>query len=218
MLKTVPPGRLRHCLRQAESSPQSDASIGYPAWYLRRWHFLPEGYLSRRSVAGYDACIRRVYSALAEAQVHRAIVSALRRVQTADLLEIGCGPGHGLAALRRAFPCARLTGVDLSPFMLERAEQRIPPLAARLVHADAARFPWAEGSFDGVVAAHLLGHVPLDVAAAIMREAARLLRLGGVLVVADHPWHPSFEAIGLQQVSLARAAFGFVAIRTFRRV
>jgi ubiquinone/menaquinone biosynthesis C-methylase UbiE len=101
--------------------------------------------------------------------------------------------------------------------MLERAERRVPSSAARLVHADAARAPWADGSFDAVVAAHLLGHVPGDIAAAVMREAVRLLRPAGVLVVADHPWHPMFNAAGLQQLSRARAAFGFVAIRAFRR-
>ena len=60
----------------------------------------------------------------------------LRRV--ADLgsaeriLEVGCGTGRNLAELGRLFPRARITGLDLSSAMLERASKRVAPFGSRV--------------------------------------------------------------------------------------
>jgi ubiquinone/menaquinone biosynthesis C-methylase UbiE len=162
----------------------------YPAWYLHRWHYLPEGYMSRRSVAGYDHVIRRVYHAGMEGQALARLSTIARRLRPEAILEIGCGPGRAIQALKQALPEARITAVDLSPFMLERAEQRAGTDAADLVHASAAALPSAAGSFDLVIAAHVLGHVPAAVSAAAHAEASRVLRKGGRLIAIDHWWHP----------------------------
>ena len=41
------------------------------------------------------------------------------------ILEIGCGTGHNLVNLQAAFPNAIITGIDLSPTMLEIAEKKV---------------------------------------------------------------------------------------------
>jgi len=169
----------------AADAPLAAPGVEYPEWYLHRWHFLPEGYFSRRSVALYDAAIRRLYWSLRERQGLRQVARALRRHER--VLEVGCGPGHGLAFLSRASRGARITGVDLSPYMLERAQARA--LGVELVHASSLALPWREPQFDAIVALHHLGHLPESERAAAWREWSRVLEPGGTIVLVEHRWH-----------------------------
>lgn len=92
-------------------------------------------------------------------------------------LDAGCGTGGSLACLRRAWPGARSVGLDASAGMLAVARRKEP--AAALVRADAARLPFAAGSFELVFAAYLLHHLPGP--GEFFAEAARVLAGGGRL-------------------------------------
>ena len=73
-------------------------------------------------------------------------------------LELGCGPGQAGAELRRRVD--HLTGVDLSPAMIEQAGRRGD--YTRLVTADLMRFlgdPAEEESFDLIFASDVLPHI-----------------------------------------------------------
>ena len=94
-------------------------------------------------------------------------------------LEIGCGTGARSPRLRALGWTP--VGVDLSAGMLARARGRLP--AAR---ADAERLPIADASVDAV--ASVLVHTDMPGYPAVLREAARVLRPGGVFVhVGVHP-------------------------------
>jgi ubiquinone/menaquinone biosynthesis C-methylase UbiE len=193
MLKRFPPALLRRCLDEAARSPMANGAVEYPEWYLQRWHFLPEGYLSRRSAALYDRGIRRLYWQLRDGAGYRAVAAELAGEHPSAILELGCGPGHGLVALAAAFPAATITGLDLSPFLLERARERVTRagIAGRveLVHGSALALPWHDGRFDAVMEAHLFGHMPGKAATVAIGEARRVLRPGGLLAAAEHRWH-----------------------------
>jgi SAM-dependent methyltransferase len=76
------------------------------------------------------------------------------------ILDLGTGTGKGARLLARTFPEAEVIGVDLSPAMVEEARRLVPSdLGGRLRFqvADAARLPFADGSFDLVV---LLNMIP----------------------------------------------------------
>ncbi len=64
------------------------------------------------------------------------------------------------------------------------------PLAARArpVRGDATAMPFEAGSFDRVIAAEVLEHIPLDQRA--LGEIARVLRPGGMLAVTVPAWLP----------------------------
>lgn len=217
MLKRMHPSLARRCIAEAARSPRSNPKIAYPRWYLQRWHFLPEGYLSRRSAAGYDAVVRRVYNATREAPVLQRLADAMRRQMPENILELGCGPGRALQMLADAFRDARLTGVDLSPFMLERAERRnhATPRVG-LVHADGSALPWNKPAFDAVVAMHYFGHLPNSARQPALSEAQRALAPGGRLYVVDHKWHPSLGA-EFEPVADERLLLGGLSLSVYRR-
>ena len=57
-----------------------------------------------------------------------------------------------------------------------------------VVCGDATQLPFADGSFDGVVASEVLEHVPDDVGA--LAELVRVLRPGGALAITVPSWLP----------------------------
>ncbi len=217
MLKRMHTSVARRCLAEAAQSPLSNPLVRYPRWYLQRWHFLPEGYLSRRSAAGYDNVIRRVYNAGQEHRVLTALTSALREQGPTTILELGCGPGHALEAMGAALPAAQLTGVDLSPFMLERANRRLEANsnAARVIHSSGLNVAIEDGSFEAIVAMHFFGHLPNEAACRAREEARRLLAPGGRLYVVDHAWHPR-TARPLTVVRRKPLLNGIIAFRILR--
>lgn len=91
------------------------------------------------------------------------------------VLDIACGTGIVTRRLLR--PGRTVLGVDRSPGMLALAARRVP---GGVVCGDATRLPLAPGSVDAVVIVWLL-HL-LDAPAAVLAEAARVLRPGGVLI------------------------------------
>ena len=97
------------------------------------------------------------------------------------LLDVGCGTGANLLALRdRARPC----GIDFSPEAVHWCRSR--GLAATAV-ASAASLPFGPERFDVVLSCDVLCHGSLPDKEAPLAEMARVLKPGGVLHVAtDH--------------------------------
>lgn len=122
-----------------------------------------------------------------EAKV-RHILEARRRI-TANgavrVLEIGCGIGLLTQRLRPLFTA--VWGIDLSISSLGRAAAQ----DGRLIAADGLRTPFADESFHLVIAVCVLHHVPVDRRAALLAEAARITRRGGLVLLCEHnPWNP----------------------------
>ena len=104
-----------------------------------------------------------------------------------DVLEIGIGTGRNLAA----YPAdARLTGLDLSPEMLRRARERAAEIGrdVELSVGDAQKLDYPDDRFDTVVFSLALCSIPDDRAA--LRQAKRVLRPGGRLVLIEHVRSP----------------------------
>ncbi|GAA2593759.1 hypothetical protein GCM10010399_25430 [Dactylosporangium fulvum] len=105
------------------------------------------------------------------------------------VIDVGCGTGRALPALRDAVgPQGTVIGVDLTPQMLTAARDRARACAAVLLLADARRLPLADAVIDAVFAAGLVTHLPDPDAG--LTELARITRPGGRLVL----FHPSGRA------------------------
>ena len=108
--------------------------------------------------------------------------------QAQRVLDMGCGTGLAARAIaRRAGFSGTVTGIDLSPYLVEAAQRLAGEegIAQRTEFrvADTGALDDADGSFDAIVAHTLLSHV--EEPAAVLAEAVRLLRSGGVLGVFD---------------------------------
>ena len=116
-------------------------------------------------------------------------------VEGASVLDLGCGAG-GQLALCQARGC-RAFGIDRSPAMLRVARQRLGA-GSDLRVGDAASLPFADGSFDLVLATLVLHEMSPRVRAATLREARRVLRpKGRILVIDFHAGPPRRSARGL---------------------
>lgn len=103
------------------------------------------------------------------------VVEEIARLDSPRVLEVGCGWGELARRLERE-AIASVTAVDLSPRMVELARQR----GVDAVVGDVQELEHPDESFDAVVAAWMLYHVPnLDRA---LSAIARVLRPEGVLV------------------------------------
>jgi ubiquinone/menaquinone biosynthesis C-methylase UbiE len=89
------------------------------------------------------------------------------------VLDVGCGTGAALAAAGEI--TGDVTGVDISPAMVERAREAVP--GADLVVGDVAALPFEDATFDVVVSAFVVFF--LDDPPAGLREWRRVLRPGG---------------------------------------
>lgn len=118
---------------------------------------------------------------------NRLIVWAMRRYfpDAASFLEIGCGTGFVLQAVRAAFPGARLAGSDFLGGGLSVARQRVP--SASFDQADARTLLLAD-PVDVIGAFDVLEHIKEDVA--VLERIFASTRPGGGLLVTV-PQHPS---------------------------
>lgn len=105
-----------------------------------------------------------------------AVISA----RPSEILEIGCGTGQFARSVMDAMPGCDYLATDLSEAMVEATGR----LGVPARQADATALPFMAETFDGVVAAWMLYHVP-DVDRAL-REARRVLRPAGQLTVATN--------------------------------
>ena len=101
----------------------------------------------------------------------------------AVILELGCGPGYLWRNCADRIPAGwRITLSDLSPGMVDAAWRNLVVTGRtfKFEQIDAQSIPYPEGSFDVVIANHMLYHVP-DRSKAI-GEMARILKPGGHLI------------------------------------
>ena len=101
-----------------------------------------------------------------------------------SVLEVGIGTGLNLPLYP---PACRLTGIDLSEEMLDRAVERVQTLAmpnVTLKVMDATSMDFEDGAFDKAVATYTISAVPDPVA--VLREMRRVVKPGGVIVILNH--------------------------------
>jgi SAM-dependent methyltransferase len=113
-----------------------------------------------------------------------------------SVIDVGCGAGrHAFEAYRRgadvvAFDRAEseLRSVDTILRAMAETGEAPADASAKVVLGDALSLPYADETFDCVIASEILEHLPQDDAA--IAELVRVLRVGGTLAVTVPRWLP----------------------------
>ncbi len=177
----------------------NNPDLVYPDYYLRPFHAYNEGNLgwepaTEVEVAAYAVHARIWKDGGAEGDsrlrqsYHDVLKIRLPEVPN-EIADLGCSVGMSTFALQKAFPDAKITGVDLSPYFLavadyqtRRSGSQNPPT---WVHAAAESTGLPSASFDLVSACLMFHELPRGAAIEILHEARRLLRPGGHLAIMD---------------------------------
>lgn len=106
----------------------------------------------------------------------RRLLSALDVRPGQRVLEVGCGAGNILAEIQGA----ELHGVDLSPWLLEKARARLGT-RAELREGWAEDLPYPDGHFDRVYSSEVLEHVADP--ERVLREMRRVVAPGGKVAI-----------------------------------
>jgi SAM-dependent methyltransferase len=112
------------------------------------------------------------------------------------VLEVGCGTGNLLMQLAKAFPRARVVGVDIEADSLAAARAKIEKagLADRVEvrHGTIADTVEA-GSIDAVVMVEVLHEIGACIRPQVLRECGAALKRGGWMVIVDETYPSSLE-------------------------
>jgi SAM-dependent methyltransferase len=130
------------------------------------------------------------------------------------LLDLGCGFGrHAFEGLRRGadiVACDMAHGELVEVRSMCGAMHQAGDIPAGGVGAtaqgDATRLPFADGSFDRIIASEVMEHIPNDVAA--LDELTRVLRPGGTMAITVPAWLPEKVCWALSSDYHAPAAVG----------
>lgn len=128
------------------------------------------------------------YQAMDHSAANEAFVARLIELGGRGLmLDLGTGPAQIPVLLCGRLPEARLVAIDLARHMLRLAEEHVARSGfadrIELRHMDAKDLAFADDSFDVVYSNTILHHIPDP--RPFLREARRVLRPGGVLLIRD---------------------------------
>ena len=101
-----------------------------------------------------------------------------------QVLEVGVGTGINASLYPRN---CKVTGIDLSSSMLDKARERVAREGlrnVRLIEMDAANLTFADDTFDIVYAPYLVSVVPDPVQ--VVREMRRVCKPGGKIIILNH--------------------------------
>lgn len=186
----------------------TNPQVTYPAYYLKPFHAYDAGNLcwpaaleaaSATQVVGLRAWKGEALQGTeGETKLRRGFHEVLaphldaQGGPIARVLDVGCSVGLSTRSLHhylteRQGTAPRTEGLDLSPYMLAVAERLDGDRAiANWIHSTAEAMPFPTGHFDLVALQFIVHELPQQATRAILNEAFRVLRPGGILAVTDN--------------------------------
>jgi ubiquinone/menaquinone biosynthesis C-methylase UbiE len=137
--------------------------------------------------------LKQVASSSAGGEIKSRALELLGVKGGAQVVDVGCGPGVDTVPLARlAGPSGRVVGVDSDPAMIQEAKAHAlnQGVSAWTEHhvALATALPVSAESMDAWHSERVLQHLPGTQPLLALKEATRVLRPGGRLVVVDTDW------------------------------
>ncbi len=146
----------------------------------------------------------------------RSLAQRLHLTPSANVLEIGPGPGYFSRTVASRLPSGRLVLLDIQQSMLKKARKHLQNAERRrtmFLQGDASFLPFKSAAFDVVFLVATLGEVTEP--EACLRDVFRVLRPGGMLSVTEQPGDPDF--IPLQKIQAVAEKVGFAILEVYGR-
>ena len=159
----------------------------------------------------YDFLLSRGLSS-----IRNNICTFLKHCGARNVIDLCCGTGEQLRMLSNEDML--LTGVDLSQAMLARARDK-GPSAIHYLETDATNLPFPDDEYDGVIISFALHEKSAFHHEAIFREACRILKHDGHIIIADYSTPPSEYAsfmVGKVLIPIIERAAGLDHYHNYR--
>ena len=162
---------------------------GLPRYYRQNFHFQTDGYLSEHSAKLYDFQVESLFGGTADAMRRRAYVPlaefiARNKRPDATLIDIGAGTGRFLSFVKSVQPKLKTIALDLSAPYLARARASLGR-HTQFIEGAVERIPLPDKSVDMAVSIYLFHELPPKIRTQAAHEIARVLKPGGIFVLAD---------------------------------
>jgi ubiquinone/menaquinone biosynthesis C-methylase UbiE len=163
----------------------------YPTYYLQNFHYQTGGWLSQDSAKLYDTQVEVLFGGAADAMRRIALGQLARALRGQDqrrvkYVDLASGNGRFLRQVLAAFPRINATGLDLSPAYCEAAREELKAWPqVEIVTGAVEQAPFENASFDAATCVFLFHELPPRVRRDVAKEIARIVKPGGVFVLAD---------------------------------
>ena len=131
-----------------------------------------------------EAYARQLFRELENKPLDRQLLDrfAAETAGRGEVCDVGSGPGHVARYLRNAG--ATVSGLDLSPRMIELARQLNPDICFR--EGNMLALDFESGSLAGIAAFYAIVNIPRESLPVVFKEMHRVLQPGGLLLLAFH--------------------------------
>lgn len=163
----------------------------FPPYYRQNFHYQTDGWLSDESARLYDHQVEALFTGAGDAMRRIALGEVSRELTGRDqrrvqLLDLACGTGRFSSQILRAFPKLALSGIDLSPNYVDAARRAVRAWSqADIMEGAGEALPLEDDTFDVIISVYLFHELPMKIREAVIGEAARVLKPGGLFIVAD---------------------------------
>lgn len=144
----------------------------------------PMGAFFARRLEGYDEHMLRDIAGAKK--FYPAAAALLPDFPGCRILDLGCGTGLELEFYFPRNPAARVTGIDLSPEMLEALRSKFPDRDLDLRRGSYLELSLGEAEYDGAISVESLHHFSPEVKLGLYRRLRRALKPGGCFILADY--------------------------------
>lgn len=128
------------------------------------------------------------------AYIDRAEIILSEIVKKGKILEIGCGRGFYLKALKDINQKINITGIDLNQQYLNVAKKYVDDNNVKIIKGDATKLKFKKNTFEGIIASEILEHIKDDTK--VIKEIKRVLKPKGIVILSvpnqEYPfcWDP----------------------------
>ena len=137
-----------------------------------------------RRLDGYDAHMRNDIAFASDFYPFTAAL--LPQGEGCCVLDLGCGTGLELEEYFALNPSACVTGIDLSPAMLDALRAKLPEKPITLLCGSYFDLPLGEDAFDAAVSVESLHHFTAAQKLPLYQKLKKALKAGGYFILTDY--------------------------------